>query len=270
MLLNVAGRDLRFDIVGDEAAPVVCLAHALSSDSGVWAEQVAPLLAEGWRVLRTDMRGHGGSQAGGEDWSMEGLAQDIAAILDFLLIDKVHFVGLSIGGMIGQTFALDYPQKVQSMMLCGTSPAALDGGMEGLWAPRFAAIAEAGSVEPLAAATMERWFTPAFRDLRPNRWNQVYQTICRTTPAGYRGGGMAIDTFDVVARLPSIRVPTLVLCGDGDTGTPPVGNRLIAQTIPGATYVEMENARHIPMVEYPEKYGEILRNWLTANRSENR
>lgn len=266
MLVNIGGRDLRYDLVGDEAATVVCLAHALSSDSGIWAEQVAPLLAQGWRVLRLDMRGHGGSEAGPEDYAMEGLANDVAAILDFLKIPQVHFVGLSIGGMIGQTFALEHGDRLLSLMLCGTAPAALEGGMAQLWAPRFEAITAAGSVAPLADATMVRWFTEAFQARRPDRWRQVHQTICRTTPAGYRGGGLAIDAFDVLDRLPSIRTPTLVVCGDGDTGTPPAGNRRIAELIPGARYVELQNARHIPMVEYPEQFSRILLEWLAANR----
>lgn len=266
MLVNVGGRDLRYDLVGDEAAPVVCLAHALSSDSGIWAEQVPPLLAAGWRVLRLDMRGHGGSEAGAEDYAMGGLANDVAEILDFLKIPQVHFVGLSIGGMIGQTFALEHGERLLSLMLCGTAAAALEGGMAQLWAPRFEAIAAAGSVAPLADATMVRWFTEDFQTRRPDRWRQVHQTICRTTPAGYRGGGVAIDTFDVLDRLPSIRTPTLVLCGDGDTGTPPAGNRKIAELIPGARYIEVENARHIPMVEYPEQFSRILLEWLAANR----
>jgi len=266
MLVNIAGRDLRYDIVGPETAPVVCLAHALSSDSGIWAEQVPPLLAEGWRVLRLDMRGHGGSEAGPEDYSMHALANDVAEILDFLAIPQVHFVGLSIGGMIGQTFALEHPDRLVSLMLCGTAPAALEGGMAQLWAPRFEAIAAAGSVAPLADATMVRWFTEAFQKRRPDRWRQVHQTICRTTPAGYRGGGVAIDTFDVLDRLASIRTPTLVVCGDGDTGTPPAGNRKIAELIPGARYIELENARHIPMVEYPDQFSRILLEWLAANR----
>jgi len=266
MLVNIGGGDLRYDIMGDEAAPVVCLAHALSSDSGIWAEQVPPLLAAGWRVLRLDMRGHGGSEAGPEDYTMSGLSDDVAQILDFLQIPQVHFVGLSIGGMIGQTFALEHGERLLSLMLCGTAPAALDGGMAQLWGPRFEAIAAAGSVAPLADATMVRWFTEAFRTRRPDRWRQVHQTICRTTPAGYRGGGVAIDTFDVVDRLPSIRAPTLVLCGDGDTGTPPAGNRQIADLIPGARYIELENARHIPMVEYPDEFSRILLEWLAAHR----
>lgn len=266
MLVNIDGRDLRYDIVGDEAAPVVCLAHCLSFDSGVWTEQVPLLLAAGWRVLRLDMRGHGGSEAGPEACTMSDLARDVAGVLDFLRIDKVHFVGVSIGGMIGQVFGIEHADRALSLMLCGTAPAALEGGMELLWTPRFEAIAAAGSLDPLADATMARWVTEDLRLRRPVRWQQIRETICRTTLAGYRAGALAIDTFDVVDRLPAITVPTLVLCGDGDTGTPPAGNRRIADLIPGAGYVELENARHTPMVEYPELFGGIMLDWLASHR----
>ena len=266
MLTIIDGRDLRYDILGDEGAPVVCMAHCLSFDSGVWAEQVPSLLAAGWRVLRLDMRGHGGSEPGPEACTMSMLAHDVVGVLDFLAIPKVHFVGVSIGGMIGQVLGLEHADRAQSLMLCGTSPAALEGRMEELWTPRFEAIALAGSLEPIADATMVRWVTESFRERRPARWRQIHRTICRTSLAGYRGGAMAIDSFDVTAALPSISAPTLVVCGDGDTGTPPAGNRRIAELIPGARYIELENARHIPMVEYPELFGKILLDWLAANR----
>lgn len=266
MLANIDGRDLRYDILGDEAAPVVCMAHCLSFDSGVWAEQVPPLLAAGWQVLRLDMRGHGGSEAGPEDCTMSMLAQDVAGVLDFLGIAKVHFVGVSIGGMIGQVFGIEHAERTLSLMLCGTAPAALEGGMELLWQPRFDAIAAAGSLAPLADATMTRWVTERFRETRPERWRQIHQTICRTSLEGYRAGALAIDGFDVLDRLPSITAPTLVLCGDGDTGTPPAGNQKIAELIPGARYLELENARHTPMVEYPELFSAILLDWLASNR----
>lgn len=266
MLVNIDGRNLRYDILGDEAAPVVCLTHCLSFDSGVWAEQVPPLLAAGWRVLRLDMRGHGGSDAGPEACTMSMLAQDVVGVLDALEIPKVHFVGVSIGGMIGQVFGIEHAARALSLMLCGTAPRALEGGMEHLWVPRFDAIAQAGSLEPIADATMERWVTDAFRNRRADRWRQVHETICNTSPAGYRGGALAIDTFDMLDQLPSITAPTLVLCGDDDTGTPPAGNRQIAAAIPGARYIELPNARHTPMVEYPEQFSRILLDWLEANR----
>lgn len=263
MLLNAGDRRIHFDLLGPEGAPVVCLAHTLSSDSGVWCEQVPALLAAGWRVLRIDMRGHGGSDPAGDMATMADLAADVVLVLDRLGIDRVHFAGVSIGGMIGQVLGLDHAGRVRSLLLSGTSPRAVPGG-QAMWDQRFAAIAQARSVEPLADATMDRWFTGDYRPRRPDRWSQVRDIIANTTPAGYVAGARAIIGFDVVERLPSIAVPSLVICGDEDTGTPPEGNRLIAQAIPGARYVEMAHARHIPMMEYPEAFNRLMLDWLAA------
>src|SRR5258708_29066360 len=106
MLLPLAGRRLYYDLVGPEDGPVVCITHSLASDGGMWAEQLPPLLAAGYRVLRLDMRGHGGSDPVAGDYTMAQLADDVAASLDFLGLERVQFIGLSIGGMIGQAFAI--------------------------------------------------------------------------------------------------------------------------------------------------------------------
>jgi 3-oxoadipate enol-lactonase len=263
MLLGTANHRIHFDLLGPEQAPVVCLAHSLSSDSGVWAEQVPPLLAAGWRVLRIDMRGHGGSDALPGRYSMAELASDVIAVLDFLGIAKIHFVGLYIGGMIGQQLALDHPDRLHSLMLTGTSPKAVPGPPE-MWPERFAAIRAAGSVAPIADATMSRWFTEAFRPKRENRWQQVWNMITNTSVEGYIGGAEAFIQFDVLERLPQVRVETLVVCGDDDPGTPAEGNRRIAALIPGARYQEIVSARHIPMVEHPEVFSGIMLGWLAG------
>ncbi len=265
MLIQAPTHRIHFDLLGPEGAPVVCLAHSLSSDSGVWAEQVPPLLAAGWRVLRIDMRGHGGSKAPPGPYTMEELAGDVVLVLDFLGVAKMHFVGLSIGGMIGQQLALDHADRLHSLMLTGTSPKAVPGPPE-MWPERFAAIRAAGSVAPIADATMTRWFTQAFRPGHENRWQQVWNMIANTAPEGYIGGAEAIIGFDVLERLPSVRVETLVVCGDDDPGTPAEGNRRIAGLIPGARYQEIANARHIPMVEHPEVFSRILLGWLEGRR----
>jgi 3-oxoadipate enol-lactonase len=265
MLIKTGDRRIYYDLVGRETGPVVCFAHALSSDSGIWAEQIPPLLSEGWRVLRLDMRGHGGSDPVTGDCTMSELANDVALALDFLGFAKVHYVGLSIGGMIGQTLAVEHGSRLLSLMLCGTSPTALAGGRE-LWEPRFEALKRAGSLEPLADATMERWFTGAFKSRRPGRWKQIRATIACTTPAGYLGGAAAIINFDIVSKLPSVIVPTLVVCGDGDTGTPPAGNKRIAELIPGARYQEIADARHILNVEQQDTFNRILVEWLSPRR----
>src|SRR5947209_8407322 len=111
MMLTTGRRRIRYDLVGDGAAPVVCLAHSLSADSGIWAEQLPALLERGWRGLRLDMRGHGGSDPGPGACTMSDLADDVALVLDHLDLARVHFVGLSIGGMIGQTLALEHGDR---------------------------------------------------------------------------------------------------------------------------------------------------------------
>ena len=261
MLIDAGNRRQHFDLLGPDDAPAVCLAHSLSSDSGIWAEQVPPLLAAGWRVLRIDMRGHGGSEPGTGACSLADLAADVVAVLDFLGIERIHFVGLSIGGMIGQQLALDHAARLHSLMLTGTSPKAVPGPPE-MWPQRFAAIRAAGSVAPIADATMTRWFTEAFRPRRENRWRQVWNMVANTTPGGYIAGAEAIIQFDVLNRLPQVRTETLVVCGDDDPGTPAAGNRKIAALIPGARYQEIANARHIPMVEHPEVFSRIMLGWL--------
>jgi 3-oxoadipate enol-lactonase len=264
MLLRIGSRRIHYDIVGPVDAPKVCMLHSLSSDGSVWAEQLQPLLAAGWRVLRLDMRGHGGSDPAG-DPSVSDLAADVVASLDFLGIDHVHLVGLSIGGMIGQAFAIEHGARLHSLMLCGTSPKAVPGGME-MWNARFAAIEAAGSVEPLADDSMTRWFTDGFRPRRPDQWHQIRNTIASTSPSGYIAGARAIIAFDVLAQLPSVTTPTLVVCGDEDPGTPPEGNRQIAALIPGARYEEIASARHLPMMEHPETFNRIMMTWLSSNR----
>ena len=122
MLINLAGRRLYYTLEGPENGQVVCFTHSLASDGGMWAEQVPPLLAAGYRVLRLDMRGHGGSDPVAGPYTMAQLADDVAAALDFLGIQKVQYIGLSIGGMIGQAFAIAHGQRLISAMWCDTSP----------------------------------------------------------------------------------------------------------------------------------------------------
>ena len=131
-------------------------------------------------------------------------------------------------------------------------------GAEAAWAPRIEAVKKANSLTPLADPTMERWFTDAFKPRNPGRWKQIHATIAGTTPAGYLGCAAAILNFDFTPKLPSLKVPALVVCGAMDEGTPPAGNRKIAELVPGARYEEIANARHFPNVEHPEVFNKIM------------
>ena len=264
MLLSLDGRRVYFDLAGPQDAPTVCFTHSLNADGGMWVEQMVPLLAAGYRVLRLDMRGHGGSAPVAGDYTMDGLAADVRGTLDVLQIARVHYIGLSIGGMIGQGFALANPDRLLTLTLCDTQPSTPPGSA-GTWEERKATVRSKG-LAALADSTMERWFTDEFRQVNPVRWREVRDTISGTTPEGSAGCMSAIQSFDYLDRLHTIKAPTLVICGDEDQGTPPERNKLIASKIPGGRYEGIARARHLPNVERPDAFNQLMLSWLAANR----
>ena len=265
MLLPLQGRRIAYDLVGPDDAPTVCITHSLASDGGSWAEQLPPLLQAGFRVLRIDMRGHGGSDPVAGDYTMRALADDVAAVLQALAIPRVHYIGLSIGGMIGQAFALAHGERVISAMWCDTLPASPKGAAE-IWAQRMRVVREANSLAPIADGTVERWLTDAFKAKNPGRWQQIRDTVVGTTPAGYLGCSAAILDFDFVPQLPSLRVPLLVVCGSDDPGTPASENRRLAGLVPGARYEEIALMKHFPNVEATDAFNRIMLGWLEAHK----
>ena len=265
MLLSLDGRKVYFDLAGPQNAATVCFTHSLNADGGMWVEQMVPLLGTGYRVLRLDMRGHGGSTPVEGDYTMDALTSDVKGALDVLGIAKVHYIGLSIGGMIGQGFALAHPDRLFSLCLCDTQPSTPPGSA-GAWEERKAAVKKSGTLATLADGTMDRWFTPEFKKISPMRWREVRDTISNTTPAGFLGCASAILNFDYLGRLPGIKIPSLVICGDEDEGTPPDRNKLIASKIPGGRYEGIAKARHLPNVERSDSFNRIMMGWLGAHR----
>jgi 3-oxoadipate enol-lactonase len=269
MLLPLRGRRIAYDFVGpvdaSADAPTVCITHSLASDGGSWAEQVPALLQGGFRVLRVDMRGHGGSDPVAGDYTMAALADDVAQVLSALSLPRVHYIGLSIGGMIGQAFALAHGDRLISALWCDTLPSSPQGARD-VWDHRLTTVRTANSLEPLAEPTVERWLTEDFKAKHPSRWRQIRDTVVGTTPAGYLGCCAAILDFDFAPRLPEVRVPVLVVCGADDAGTPPTENRRLAGLVPGARYEEMAGCRHFPNVERPEEFNRIMMGWLAAHK----
>lgn len=263
MLLSLNGRNIAYDLVGDDSRPVVCMTHSLASDGGMWAEQVPALLDGGFRVLRLDMRGHGGSDPAGGSYTMSQMAADVAAVLDALGIDKVHYIGLSIGGMIGQAFALEHQPRLLSAMWCDTMPQTPPGSTA-VWEERQKIVRDANSLAPIADATVARWLTDKVKVRNPVRYRQIRDTIVGTTPAGYLGCTDAIRNYDFTGVLGQVKVPVLVVCGADDAGTPPDANRRIASLVADGRYEEIADALHFPNVEHPDTFNRIMMGWLKA------
>ena len=262
MFLSIGKRRLRYDLLGD-GPRTVCFVHALAADSGMWAEQVSVVLGRRMRVLRVDLRSHGGSDPVAGDHTLAELASDIAALVRGLRLELVDYVGLSVGGMIGEALALGFGDSVSSLLLCETPPASLKNARE-IWAPRMAAARAANSLEPIADATMERWLAPAFRARNPRRWQQIRDTVAATTVEGYCGTVAALSNFDFTAELPKLKVPALVLYGEDDRASSHEENERLASLIPGGRFIAFPGARHLPNVEAPQRFNAILCDWLDS------
>jgi len=258
-------RRVWYELLGGQTDPVVCLNHSLTADSGMWAEQVPALLKEKYQVLRLDIRGHGASDPVRGPYTMHDLAADVKDVLNILAIDKVHLVGLSIGGMFGQAFAVDYPEKLLSLTLCDTMPESAANATS-IWDERINIAKKELSLAPMAAATLERWLTPKFRSQNLIRTNQILESIVRTSVDGFVGCAQAVRNFSFVDQLPSVEIPALVICGSDDPGTPPSENKRLASLLKNGKYFEVPECRHLPNIEKPLEFNEILIHWLSSNR----
>ncbi|TKA98454.1 alpha/beta fold hydrolase [Cereibacter changlensis] len=265
MLHNTGESWIYYDLIGPPEAPVVCMTHSLTSDHGMWAEQVPSLLAAGFQVLRIDTRGHGGSEATPGDYTIEELSGDVLSVLDALGFHcGVHLIGLSMGGMMGQVIAADHPGRLASLMACCTASKWM--GDTELMLGRIRAVRDSGTLESIVDANMERRYGPGFRERRPLRWEALRQTFLGTKLDGYFGCMNACLTHNVEQRLSQVAAPTLVLAGSEDPTTPPEDNRLIASKISGARYAEIAGGYHFPNVEYDAEFNRIMLDWLDEVR----
>jgi 3-oxoadipate enol-lactonase len=237
----------------------VVLSHSLATSLDMWTPQVAALAAR-YRVLRYDSRGHGGTDVPDPPYSMDSLAEDLHALLGRLGIPRVHFLGLSLGGMVGQLFAARYPQMVRGLVLCDTScRAEPQAGPQ--WEERIA-LARAQGMESLVEATIARWFTSPFVAAHPEVVDPVREMIRNTDPRGYEGCAWAVKTFDVADRLSTIEAPTLVMVGSEDPGTPVAAAQAIHEGISGAELVVLPSASHLSNLEQPETFSRNVIDFL--------
>ncbi|MBI4628186.1 MAG: 3-oxoadipate enol-lactonase, partial [Candidatus Rokubacteria bacterium] len=248
-----------YTLDGPASAPVVTLSHSLATDLSMWDPQM-PALTARYRVLRYDTRGHGGTDAPAGAYTLDQLADDARGLLRALGIEKTHWVGLSMGGMIAQALALQTPERLASLALCDTS-SRIPPEAKPVWDDRIR-TAETQGMEPMVEATIGRWFTAPFRDARRDVVDPVRAMIRATPPRGYAGCCHAISQLDLTDRLPAITIPTLVIVGEEDQGTPVAASRAIQERIKGAELVVLKSAAHLSNLEQPEAFTRALTAFL--------
>ena len=259
MLIKANGIQINYELLGRKDAPVVILSHSLSSSMVMWSPQIDSLEPH-FRVLRYDIRGQGGSEVTKGPYTLKLLGEDAIGLIDVLRIDKVHWVGLSMGGMIGQCVALDHPDRLKTLSLCDTGAIIADEAQP-IWQERIDATRKKG-MQSQVEATMERWFTPSYLSRNPQMLALIRRQFLATSVEGYLGCIEAIRKLNYLDRLSEIKIPTLIMVGEDDPGTPVSASEAMHQRLSNSRLVVLSSARHLSNVEQPEAFNNHLINFL--------
>ena len=249
---------IHYVLEGQSGSPALVFSNSLGANYSMWDSQ-AHEFRKKFRILRYDTRGHGHSSSTPGPYSIEQLAKEVVAMLDALDLDRVHFCGLSMGGMIGMWLSLNAPERLNKLVLCNTGAQI---GTIDAWNARIDAVRKNG-MKSIAPAVIERWFTPAFREKSPAIVSSTQKMIEEASPDGYAACCAAIRDCDYREQVAAIRTPTLVISGAHDPATPPADGRFLAQQIPGARYVQL-NAAHLSNIEDLGHFNQELAAFLNT------
>jgi len=254
------GIRMRYETQGRDGAPWVTLVTGIANDLGMWDGQMAAL-APDFRILRYDLRGHGGTQAAGEDYSIEMLSADLVALWDALDIQRTHLAGLGLGGAIIQNVAIDHPDRLISLAPC-CCRARMVPDFALMWHKLIETVRQEG-IEPIVEPTAQRWFSDEFKAANPAVLDGVRQMIRSTSVEGYLGCVSAFLKLDIEDRLHRTRTPTLYVSGEQDCiGGPPALMQGLAEKVPGARHVSVPGAAHIANLQNPGGFNAVLSGFL--------
>jgi len=237
--------------------PVLVFSNSLGTTLSMWDPQMEEM-SQHFRILRYDTRGHGRSSVTPGDYTIEQLGRDVLALLDALSIERAHFCGLSVGGMIGMWLGVHAPKRLHRLVLCNTAARI---GTQEMWNARIATVRKEG-MKPVAAAVIERWFTPEFRAMHPQQVAQAQRMLENSPPDGYTACCAAIRDMDQRDAVAQITTPSLVIYGSKDPVTPAADAQFLVSKIQGAKSVELD-AAHLSNVEQAGAFTEAVRSFLS-------
>ena len=259
MHITANGIRIHYTLEGAQSAPLITLSHSLATDLTMWEPQMEALL-KSCRVLRYDTRGHGKTSAPQGPYSLEMLAQDTLGLLQALGVETTLFMGISMGGMIGQVLGLNAPEVLSGLILCDTSSRIPDEAKP-VWNERIDTVQKEG-MESQVESTIERWFTPRFQDKHPEVTHKVKAMIRATRAQGYIGCAHAIRDLNLTDRISAIKAPTMILVGEEDPGTPISASEAIHEKIRDSELVVLKSAAHLSNIEQSEAFNEAVLNFL--------
>ena len=245
-IVNVNGVELYYDLAGAKGRPLVAFSNSLGATTEMW-DGVVDALAGRFQLLRYDAQGHGRSGTRDRPTTMDDLANDLAGLLDSLEIDKAHVVGLSIGGMTAQVFAVLHPQRTESLVLIST---AAHMPPPEFWHQRAAKVSEEGP-EAVVDTIIPRWFTPEFQERDRTAVKRIRDRFVDSDRLGYARCCEALAEMDLRERIGAITAPTLVIAGANDAVAPPAMGEDIRSRIAGAEMVVLPDCAHLLAVEQP-------------------
>jgi 3-oxoadipate enol-lactonase len=257
--ITVNDVDLYYELTGPEGAPVVAFSNSIGTTLEMWDAQVEALSSD-YRCLRYDTRGHGRSTVADRPANIGDLADDLAGLLNALAVPKAHIVGLSLGGMTGQAFALRYPERTRSLTLMAT--AAYLPPAEA-WEQRAATVCRDG-MAAIVDAVIPRWFTPAFTQEFPERVAPVRDRFLEIDPRGYAVCCRVIRDMDLRQDIGSVTAPTLIIAGADDPATPVALMEDIRARIADSELVVLPRAAHLLAIERADRVNRHLRSFLGA------
>lgn len=257
--MQVGTGEFNVVVEGADGAPAVLMSNSLGTNLHMWDDQM-DALKQRFRVIRYDSRGHGQSVADEGPYTIEQLSQDALAILDALNVKQAHYIGLSMGGMVGMWLLTHAPQRIGRAVLANTG--AYLGGPD-LWNARIR-TAKSEGLAGLTAATMDRWFTREFQERSPQAVERVAQMFRATPPQGYAACAAAIRDMDQRDSIRAITNPVLVIVGTHDPATPPTMGGLIADHIKGSRLLALE-AAHLSNIEASNSFNRAILSFLSAS-----
>jgi 3-oxoadipate enol-lactonase len=256
MLVYLDDIRLNAEISGPEGGPAVVLIHALGTNLHIWGDVVAGLPFA--RVLRFDQRGHGASDVPEPPYAMGALIRDAERLMGHFGLKDAVVVGLSMGGLVAQGLAVKRLDLVRGMVLSNT---AAKIGTPEIWGGRIAEM-QAGGPEGYADGAMARMFGLRWRDVAG--MPAARAMLLATDQRGWVGCAQAISGTDFYTPTAGLTLPTLAIAGANDGTTPPDMVRETADQILGSRFHLIRGAGHLPMVEKPGEYVQVLVEFLRS------